>query len=289
MSSSVDYQKEYEEYLILKNYSQGTLELYMRALVSFFEYCRSNRDDTKGYQNYARGYILEFRSKGLSWSTLNIHYSSLKLFCTKIRREQWDIDHLPRPKGSKTLPRILSEQEVVRLIEAPSNFKHRFVIAFMYATGLRISEVLNLKINDVDGDRLELFIRQGKGGKDRLVRIPQKLLVLLRIYYKQFKPKEYLFEGSIKGTAYAYASIRKILLNAKRKAKIGKRVSPHTMRHCYATHHLENGTDLVYLKEQLGHSKLMTTAKYIHLCQKQQRHINHPFEKFTMNILRRIT
>jgi len=207
----------------------------------------------------------------------------------KIKRDKWDMDHLPRPKTSKPLPRILSQQEVVRLIEAPSNLKHRVIIAFIYATGLRISETLNIKLSDIDSDRLELFIHQGKGNKDRIVRIPQKLLGLLRVYYKKFKPKNYLFEGVIEAQKYSSASVRKILLKARSRAKITKPVSPHTLRHCYATHHLENGTDLVYLKEQLGHSKLMTTAKYIHLCQKRQRHINHPFEKLTIKMHQRIT
>ena len=175
------------------------------------------------------------------------------------------------------------------MIEAPSNLKHRVIIAFIYATGLRISETLNLKLSDIDSDRLELFIHQGKGNKDRIVRIPQKLLQLLRVYYKKYKPKNYLFEGAIEAQRYSSGSVRKILLRARKQTKITKPVSPHTLRHCYATHHLENGTDLVYLKEQLGHSKLMTTAKYIHLCQKRQRHINHPFEKLTINILKPIT
>ena len=242
-----------------------------------------------GYQEYARSYILDLQGRGLSWSTINVQYSSLKLFCVKIKRDQWDVDHLPRPKKVKQLPRILSQQEVVRLIEAPSNFKHRVIIAFMYATGLRISETLNLKLSDIDSDRLEIFIHQGKGYKDRIVRIPQKLVDLLREYYKKYKPKQYLFEGAIATKRYSHVAVHKIIKKSKNLAKISKHVSPHTLRHCYATHHLENGTDLVYLKEQLGHSKLVTTAKYIHLCQKRPRHIKHPFEKLTINIHQRIT
>jgi integrase/recombinase XerD len=289
MTLSSAYFKQYNEYLILKNYSSGTISIYLDTLRIFFDYCKEYCDASIDYQEYARRYILDLQSRGLSWSTINIQYSSLKLFCVKIKRDKWDMDHLPRPKNSKPLPRILSQQEVVRLIETPSNLKHRVIIAFIYATGLRISEVLNIKLSDIDSDRLELFIHQGKGKKDRIVRIPKKLLDLLRVYYKKYKPKKYLFEGVIEAQRYSSASVRKILLKARSRAKITKPVSPHTLRHCYATHHLENGTDLVYLKEQLGHSKLMTTAKYIHLCHKQQRHINHPFEKLTINIHQTIT
>ena len=289
MSSSTVYLKQYGEYLQLRNYSGGTHKQYVNALRLFFDYCKLSHVDSMSYQDYARSYILEIQNSGISWSTINIRYSAIKLFCTKLLKEPWDIDHLPRPKKSKRHPRILSHKEVVRLIEAPANFKHRMIIAFLYATGLRISEALNVKLSDVDGDRLELFIRQGKGKKDRIVNIPEQLLVLLRTYYKRFKPVEYLFEGGTKGQSYAGESIRRIIRGAKKLAKIKKQVSPHTLRHCYATHHLENGTDLVYLKEQLGHAKLMTTAKYIHLCQKRQRHINHPFERLTINIHRRTT
>ena len=175
------------------------------------------------------------------------------------------------------------------MIESPSNLKNRVIIAFIYATGLRISEALNIKLSDIDSDRLELFVHQGKGYKDRIVRIPKKLLVLLRVYYTKYTPQKYLFEGAIEAQKYSSGSVRKILLRARKRTKITKPVSPHILRHCYATHHLENGTDLVYLKEQLGHSKLMTTAKYIHLCQKRPRHINHPFEKLTIKIHQRIT
>ena len=185
MSSTTAYLKRYEEYLTLKNYSKGTITVYLSTLRIFFNYCKAHRDASIDYQEYARRYILKIQSKGVSWSTINIQYSSLKLFCVKIKRDKWDVDHLPRPKKIKQLPRILSQQEVVRLIEAPRNLKHRVIIAFMYATGLRISETLNLKLSDIDSDRLELFIRQGKGKKDRIVIIPEKLLVLLRIYYRK--------------------------------------------------------------------------------------------------------
>lgn len=286
MSSMVAYLKEYEEYLTLKNYSKGTITVYLSSLRLFFDYCNKNRDASFDFQEYSRRYILDLRSRGISWSTVNIQYSSLKLFCIKVKRDKWDVDYLPRPKESKRLPRILSQQEVIRLIEAPRYFKHRVIIAFMYATGLRISEVLNTKLSDIDSDRLELFIRQGKGKKDRIVIIPEKLLILLRVYYRKYKPKQYLFEGATKAQRYCYGSVRKIIHRARSGAKITKPVSPHTLRHCYATHHLENGTDLVYLKEQLGHSKLMTTAMYIHLCHKRQRYINHPFDKLTIQITR---
>lgn len=289
MSSTTVYLKQYNEYLTLKNYSNATIAIYLNTLQIFFDYCKQHPDATIDFQEYARKYILDLRDRGLSWSTVNIQYSSLKLFCIKIKRDQWDVDYLPRPRKSKQLPRILSQQEVVRLIEAPSNFKHRVLIAFMYATGLRISETLNLKLSDIDSDRLEIFIRQGKGYKDRLVRIPEKLLDPLRQYYKRYKPKQYLFEGVREAQKYSHVTVHKIIKKSRKLAKISKHVSPHTLRHCYATHHLENGTDLVYLKEQLGHSKLMTTARYIHLCHKRQQHINHPFEKLTINIHKTIT
>ena len=131
----------------------------------------------------------------MSWSSINGYYSAIKILCVKILRKEWNVDHLPRAKTAKKLPRILSQNEVVRLIESPHSLKHRMIIMLMYATGLRISEVLHLRLCDIDSDRNEIYVNQGKGAKDRIVRVPSKLIDILRVYYKRYRPKEYLFEG----------------------------------------------------------------------------------------------
>lgn len=275
----------YQDYLILKNYSPRTVESYLRFGREFLDYCGRHKNLSLTYEDYARKYLLSLQKKGFCWTTINVYYSSLKLLCLKVFRKDWNVENLPRPRMPKTLPRILSIEEVIRLIESPRSLKHRIIILLMYSTGLRISEVLQLKIIDIDSNRLEIYVNQGKGQKDRMVAIPSKLLKLLREYYKKYHPKEYLFEGQGSTRQYSASSIRAILIRAQKNAKISKRVSPHTLRHCYATHHLECGTDIVFLKEQLGHTNLKTTARYIHLCRTRNRYIHHPIEQVAINIL----
>jgi len=287
MSSSKSVQlSNYRDYLILKNYSQRTIETYYRFTSTFLDYCCDQKDPSLFFKDYSRKFLLSLKAKGYSWPTINGYYSAIKLFCIKVLKRDWDVEHLPRPITSKKLPRILSQEEVVKLIESPRSFKHRVIIILMYATGLRISEVLHLKLSDIDSDRKEIFINQGKGNKDRMVQVPTKILNLLRIYYKMYQPKVYLFEGQGETSRrYSASSIRKILKRAQVDSQIAKKVSPHTLRHCYATHHLECGTDIVFLKEQLGHTNLNTTTVYIHLCRTRYRHVNHPIDQLTIKIL----
>jgi site-specific recombinase XerD len=285
MSSIVNYVSCYRDYLILKNYSPRTVKSYLRFVREFLEYASQHKDESLSFEEYSRNFLLSLNARHLSWSTINSYYSAMKILCEKVLRIDWKVSYIPRPKTSKMLPRILSQEEVIRLIESPRSLKHRIIIALLYATGLRISEVIHLKLGDIDSDRMEIYVRQGKGKKDRMVVIPAKLLYLLRMYYKRYRPKEYLFEGQGENRIYSQTSVRKILRSAQIKAKIAKTVSPHMMRHCYATHHLECGTDLVFLKEQLGHTNLKSTSRYIHLCQTRQRNINHPIDQIMIDII----
>lgn len=285
MSSSSIYLKRFREYLELGNYSDHTITMYLKSIESFFSFCKSNKELDVCYQEFARRYMLKVKSCGHSWSTINIHYSSMKLFSEKVRGEEWNIAHLPRPKGEKNLQRILSKEEIARLIGAPRNLKHKAIIALMYGTGMRVSEVINLKLSDIDSDRLELFVERGKGSKDRIIRLPQTLLKLLRVYCIKHRPVQYLIEGRVVGQPYTQSSVGKVIKRSAKIAKISKAVSPHTLRHSYATHHLENGTDLLYLKEQLGHSNIKTTLKYLHLCKERVRLLNHPIDQIKLDFL----
>ena len=149
-------------------------------------------------------------------------------------------------------------------------------MVLLYSTGLRLSESLGLKLTDIDGERLQIRVVKGKGAKDRYVEMPACLLGLLREYYRAYRPKHLLFNGKRVGQPWAQRSAQWAIKNARSAAGIERAVSPHVFRHCYATHHLENGTNLVYLKEQLGHKHLKTTAKYIRLCKAYQKRVQHP-------------
>jgi hypothetical protein len=152
---------------------------------------------------------------------------------------------------------------VVKLIECAPTFKHQVFLTFIYGTGLRLSEALNITFQDIDGDRLQIKVNKGKGAKDRVVQIPECLLQLLRSYYRRLKPVHYLFNGLKEGSRYSNRAVQWSIIRARELAGIKKTASIHTLRNCYATHHIENGTDLVFLQEQLGHKHLKTTARYV--------------------------
>ena len=149
-------------------------------------------------------------------------------------------------------------------------------MSLLYGTGLRLSEALNLRIEDIDGDRLQVRVNKGKGNKDRYVSIPECLLEVLRSYYRVYHPRVYMFNGKIPGQRWPVSSVRHSIKKARTGGIVSRQVSPHVFRHCYATHHLENGTNLLYLKQQLGHAHFRTTAKYIHICKAYHHQVSHP-------------
>lgn len=155
-------------------------------------------------------------------------------------------------------------------------------MTLLYATGLRLSEALNLEITHIDGDRKQIRVVKGKGAKDRYITLPNELLEVLRGYWKAYRPQKYLFNGRYRGSQWQQRSAQHALEQARQQANIDRKVSPHVLRHCYATHHLENGTNLVYLKDQLGHKNLKTTARYIHLCASYQKKVNHPIKRMEL-------
>lgn len=189
-----------------------------------------------------------------------------------------EVDFIQRPRREKRLPNVLSKEEVKSILEAPTNLKHRAMLSLIYACGLRRSELLNLTLKDVLSDRNLLFIQQSKGKKDRVVPIGNKLIEMLRDYYKAYKPKTWLFEGQIPNSKYSEKSLENVLKQSLVKTKIKKKVSLHWLRHSYATHLLENGTDLRYIQELLGHSSSRTTEIYTHVSTQNLQQIRSPFD-----------
>lgn len=183
-----------------------------------------------------------------------------------------------RPRREKTLPNVLSKEEVKAILEAPTNLKHRSMLSLIYACGLRRSELLNLTFKDIHSERNLLLIKQSKGKKDRVIRISNKIIYLLRDYYKAYKPKTWLFEGQQVNKKYSERSIQLVLIQAVTKAKIEKPVTLHWLRHSYATHLLESGTDLRYIQELLGHNSSKTTEIYTHVSTRNLQQIRSPFD-----------
>lgn len=230
-----------------------------------------NNDDVIRFNN---DYIL---AKHLSASYQNQVVNAIKLFFRTVEKRSIDISGVHRPKKSKTLPNVLSKEEVKSILAAPRNLKHRAMLSLIYSCGLRRGELLNLKILDVDSNRNLLIIRQAKGRKDRVTPLSPKILLLLREYYKAYRPKIWLFEGQRCGM-YSEKSLESVLKQALVKCGIRKPVSLHWLRHSYATHLLENGTDLRYIQELLGHSSSRTTEIYTHVSTRNLQNIKSPFD-----------
>jgi site-specific recombinase XerD len=191
-------------------------------------------------------------------------------------------DHIPFPKRQLRLPTILDQQEVARLIDSASNLMHRTMMMMLYATGLRRAEMCHLKVTDIDSKRMVIHVRQGKGGRDRDVLLTPKLLETLREYWRWMKPKTYLFPGTVKGWRADVPITEKIVWQAVREAAeragITKHVSPHSLRHCFATHMLEAGADLRTIQVLLGHAKIGDTALYLHLSKRHLQAVPSPLE-----------
>jgi site-specific recombinase XerD len=171
---------------------------------------------------------------------------------------------LPRPKKPLILPKVISEEDVKRIIDCTVNIKHKAILMLGYGCGMRVSEIVQLKIKNIDSSRMAILIERAKGKKDRMVTLPATLLTVLREYYKQFRPEKYLFEGQ-KGEMYSIRSVQSVFKSAKLKAKVNKQGGIHALRHSYATHLLEAGTDIRIIQELLGHNELKTTMRYTHV------------------------
>jgi integrase/recombinase XerD len=270
--------EKYIQWLRSKRYSESTIKTYSESLKSFLKYYNDKpiseitNDDVIIFNN---NYILKNK---LSATYQNQIVNAIKLFFRTVQNKTIDVDIIHRPKRPKLLPNVLSKEEIKLILNAHSNTKHKTMLSLIYSCGLRRSELLNLKINDIDSKRNLLIIRQAKGKKDRIVPLSDKTIIMLRNYYKQFIPTSWMFEGQNKGEQYSEKSLESVLKQALEKTKIKKPVSLHWLRHSYATHLLEAGTDLRYIQEILGHSSSKTTEIYTHVSMKSIQNVKSPFD-----------
>jgi integrase/recombinase XerD len=204
--------------------------------------------------------------------------NAIKLYFGTIQNKSITINTIHRPKREKLLPNVLSKAEIKKILEALSNTKHSTMLSLIYSCGLRRGELLNLKPSDIDANRNLIVVRQAKGKKDRIVPLSPKILTMLRSYYKIYQPSTWLFEGQKTNEQYDERSLSNVLKQAVEKAKIKKPVSLHWLRHSYATHLLESGTDLRYIQEILGHSSSKTTEIYTHVSANSLQKIKSPFD-----------
>ncbi len=268
---------DFTEYLIHRRYSKNTIKSYTENLKFFLEHVDKPAADVTNHDLIRFSNQL-IASKGYSASFQNQLINAIKLYFRTIHSTKFIVDDVERPRPEHKLPNVLSKEEVKKILTSPTNIKHRAMLSLIYACGLRRSELLNLIPADVDSKRKLLIVRQGKGKKDRIVPISEKIIEMLREYYQAYMPKVWLFEGRVLGEQYSEVSLQKVLKEAVKKANNKKPVTLHWLRHSYATHLLESGTDLRYIQELLGHKSSKTTEIYTHVSTQSIQKIKSPFD-----------
>jgi site-specific recombinase XerD len=248
----------------IRNLSRHTIDGYTGAVARFAKHFGKS-PDVLGPE-HIREYQLHLRDqRKIEWSTFNVVVCALKFLYNVTLRRDWDSRAIPFSKKEKKLPVILSTAEIRSFFSVIENRKHWTIFTLMYGTGLRISETLNLVLSDIDSKRMVIRVRHGKGRKDRYLPLSSTLLESLRDYWRFYRPGNALFPGAIPGKPLNRSSVERLCSGFREKARIAKPVTPHTMRHCFATHLLEAGTDLRTIQVLLGHRSLNTTAIYLHV------------------------
>ena len=274
-----DVLKKYKELLIQKRYSNNTQRIYCNYFKDFNSYFKDNELD-KLTTEQINSYILDLiQSKKISISQQNQRINAIKFYYEKILGRNKQYYALHRPNKEHKLPKVLTKNEVKKILASCNNLKHHCILILIYSAGLRRSELINLKVSDINSERMIVNIVDAKGKKDRISLLSENTLKLLREYYKKYKPANYLFEG-MKGGKYSPTSVAKILKKTALKAGLQKNVTPHMLRHSFATHLLEQGTDLRYIQELLGHNSSKTTEIYTHVSKKAIAKIKNPVDDF---------
>jgi len=263
----------------LKAYSQQTLKSYSSHLKSFFKIISKGKNPLEVTQKDIEQYLLERqRQFSYSESDANSHINAIKFLYEQVLGRERMLFYLPRPEKPLQLPKVLGEHELERLFRSVPNLKHKAILLTAFSCGLRVSEVTKLRVHDLDRERMQVFIERSKGKKDRYVNLSPVLTDILDKYISMYKPAFYLFEGQEDGKPYSSRSAQTIFNRALKKAGIKKKVTFHSLRHSYATHLLENGVDIKYIKDLLGHFDIKTTERYLHVAKDKLINIKSPLD-----------
>ena len=262
--------------LELKRYANSTIRTYVSCFETFINlYNDRNIQDLN--EEDIRMYLQKLIREDFSHSYINQAINAIKFYYEVVLEMPNRFYAIERPRPIEKLPKVLAKEEIMAIIDNTNNIKHRCVVSLLYSAGLRRNEILNLKLEDIDSKRMVIKVRSGKGNKDRFTILSEKLLGDLRKYFLEWRPKNFLFEGPGR-KAYSAESVSSIVKNAAKKAKIKKRVSPHMLRHSFATHLLESGTDLRYIQVLLGHRSTKTTEIYTHVATNIFLKIKNPLD-----------
>jgi integrase/recombinase XerD len=270
------------EELQRRNYAQSTVEAYVSALRDFAGYFKRPPDQL-GPDHIRQFQLYLLRDRKLATNTVKQRMAAIQFFFARTLKRPYLRGDFPYPKSPQRLPAILSQEEVTRLIDSASNLSHRAMLMILYSTGVRRSELVHIKVSDIDSERMVIHIRQGKGSKDRDVPLSSKLLDTLREYWRWAKPKTYLFPGQSGGDVpLTTKAVWHACQDAVHRAGIPKRISPHSLRHSYATHLLESGADLRTIQLLLGHADIKHTTVYLHLSQRHLHAVTNPLDTLTV-------
>ncbi len=272
-----DYLKDFKQLLSIKRYSFRSIKSYAYALNVFFSAFLDKNPETISITEIESFINYQVTYNNISQSYQKVLIGAIKFFFNELLRKNYKLNYLYPDRTEKKLPVVLDKSEISKLLNSIENLKHKAIISLIYSAGLRLGEVIELKVNNIDSMRMLIRIADAKGKKDRYVMLSDKLLSLLREYYKDYKPKDYLFEGQ-KGDKYSARSVQSILKQALKKAKITKKASVHTLRHSFATHLLESGTDIRVIQQLLGHSSIKTTQIYTLVCSSNIAKVKSPLD-----------
>lgn len=271
-----EYIQKYKDQLVIKRYAKSTIRIYLSQITLFLDFIQKDAQtiSTKEIEKYIKKLV---EKDTISFSTQKAILGTIRLFYAIVFNKEVAIDYLYPDRQEYRLPTVLSQDEVKKILNNISNIKHKTIISVIYSAGLRVSELLDLKIQDIDSSRMSIRISGSKNNRDREVMLSEKILLLLRKYFKEYIPKNYLFEGQ-KGGTYSARSVQEILKKALTKTNIKKHATVHTLRHSFATHLIEHGTDIRIVQELLGHKNIKTTQIYTHITDQAKRKIKSPFD-----------
>ena len=273
--------QEFVNTLKLKAYSKRTIEVYRNELLLLMRHLGEisiNKLEVKHIRAYAL-YLLQ--TKKSSEARVHTTINALKFYFEQVKGNLKMFIEVPRPKKPLQLPTVWSAKDVIKMIQSIGNIKHQTILMLGYAAGLRVSEMASIQVKDIDSARMVLYVKRGKGKKDRMVMLSATLLEQLRKYYKEYKPKDYLFEGQ-DGGAYSIRSIQLIFSEVKRRANLHRKGGVHSLRHSFATHLLEQGTDIRIIQDLLGHESIKTTQRYTQVSRKGIALVQSPLDKLSL-------
>ena len=258
-------------------YSPATVRTYLSEFAQLLKLLEAKSVNNLTTEQLNAYFLYCIRKLKLSENQVQSRMNAVKAYFVMVLNRKEIFDHVPRPKAAKQLPQVLSKQEIIRLFSVIENPKHLLLLRLCYGMGLRVSEIVNLKVKNIDSDRMQVRIEAAKGKKDRYVNLPSSALEQLRFYYREYRPSVYLFEGQF-GGQYSVRSVQLVFKKAMEKAKINKKIGVHGLRHSFATHLLEAGTDMVFIQKLLGHANVKTTEVYAKVSRRTTQHVRSPLD-----------